>query len=251
MSKSLAAIVFLVASPALSDPLDHSSPGPQSIHDEPGPTALPFAAAASSTTAEGRDGAPVAAHTRWHEPSLESGIGVDFALGAGVSGFTSKMMRDTITSPVSGLWDARMSIGTHVPIGIDISYVGTAANVRTLGGTPNGTLVGATFEVALRYTVLPRAPVTPYLFGGAGWQRYDLNNVRLATADSGMQQADSILEIPMGAGVALRTANGFTVDARGTFRAQATDSNMVVDASSGGHAKLHTWEASTLLGYEF
>ena len=44
--------------------------------------------------------------------------------------------------------------------------------------------------------------------------------------------------------------SGFTVDLRGTFRA-ATDSTLLIDQSNGSYAKLHAWEASAALGYEF
>jgi hypothetical protein len=187
----------------------------------------------------------------WNEPGLQSGVGVQFTVGGGLMGFTDRAMRDTVSSDVAGLWDARLSLGTHVPIGLDVSYLGSAQNVNTLAGTPNGTLVGTTAEAALRWNILPHAAVTPYIFGGLGWQRYDLTNTRVAAADSGMQQSDNFLEVPMGLGFAIRQMNGFTLDARGTYRAQATSSDLVLDTSTGNFAKVNTWEASAALGYEF
>jgi hypothetical protein len=184
----------------------------------------------------------------WHEPGLQSDIGVGVALGGGLSGFTDQTMRDTMSNQVGGLWDLRVSVGTHVPIGLDINYIGTAANVEALG-QDNGTLVGTTVEGALRFNALPHYKFNPYVFAGIGYQRYDLRNDKLATSDSGMKNSDQLVEFPMGTGIAYRDRSGFTADLRGTFRA-AAKSDLVVDPS-GNKADLHTWEASGALGYEF
>ncbi len=64
--------------------------------------------------------APVDAYA-WNEPRLQTGIGVGFIVGGGVAGFTDQSMRNALTSQVQGLWDARLSIGTHIPLGIDLS----------------------------------------------------------------------------------------------------------------------------------
>jgi hypothetical protein len=184
----------------------------------------------------------------WHEPGLQSDIGVGVTVGGGVSGFTDQAMRDTTTSKVSGLWDLRVSIGTHVPIGVDISYVGTAANVESLG-RDNGTLIGTTVEGALRFNILPHYKINPYIFAGIGYQRYDLRSPNFAQSDSGMQDSSDFAEFPMGTGISYRDRTGFTADVRGTFRA-AANSNLLTD-TNGTKADMHTWEASAALGYEF
>jgi hypothetical protein len=186
----------------------------------------------------------------WSEPGMVSQVGVGLSIGGGISGFTDRAMRDTTSSDVGGLWDFRASIGTHIPIGLDIAYVGTAADINTFAGSPNGTLVGTTVEGALRYNILPHYMVNPYVFAGLGWQRYDVTNVKFSTADSGLLKHDNLAEVPLGAGVSLRDPTGFMFDLRGTFRA-ATNSNLLIDPRTGNQADLHTWEASAALGYEF
>lgn len=187
----------------------------------------------------------------WMEPTLRSGIGIGFTVGGGVTGFTDKALRDTVSSDVGGLWDFRASIGTHIPLGIDVTYLGTAQNVNTLQtGQANGTLIGTTVEGALRFNMLPHNDLNPYVFGGVGWQRYDVHNMVFAHADTGLAQNDNLVEFPMGAGLSYRDPSGFTVDARGTFRA-ATASTLVIDPRTGNYADLHSWEASAALGYEF
>jgi hypothetical protein len=186
----------------------------------------------------------------WYEPRLPSGIGIGLTVGGGLSGFTDRAMRDTVTSNVGGLWDARLSFGTHVPLGLDVSYLGTAANIQSLTGVSNGTLVGTTVEAALRLNLLPHYSFDPYIFAGAGWQRYDVTSMRLAQADTGMKASDNVAEFPMGAGLSFRDLSGFTVDLRGTFR-PTTSSTLLLDQRNETYASLHTWEASAAIGYEF
>jgi len=191
----------------------------------------------------------------WREPGLQSGIGVSTIIGGGVTGFTDKTMRNT-TSDVGGLWDFRLTIGSHVPIALDLSYVGSATNINGLPTGRKGTLVGTTAEAALRYNLLPHFPWTPYIFAGVGWQRYDVTQTNVSLSDSGMNDHDNLLEFPVGGGLAYRMA-GFVFDLRGTFRA-TTDQDLVLtrpvlasSPTSDDFAAMHTWEASAALGYEF
>lgn len=205
-----------------------------------------------STAALADDGLqehPDAYSYAWSEPGLQSGVGVGVTLGGGISGFTDQSMRNTASSSVGGLWGLHVSIGTHVPIGVDLNYIGTATNMKPLG-TDNGTLVGTTFEGALRYNILPHFSWTPYVFAGIGYQRYDLTSAHLAQSDSGMKSSDNIAVFPMGAGISYRDTSGFVVDLRGTFRA-AMSSTLVLDPVTNKFDDLHTVEGSANLGYEF
>jgi hypothetical protein len=189
----------------------------------------------------------------WYAPELSTGIGVSAILGGGVTGFTDKTMRST-TANAGGLWDLRVTLGSHLPLALDISYLGSATNINGLPTGNKGTLIGTTVEGALRYNVLPHYAFTPYVFGGVGWQRYDVTQTTVSLTDSGMNDHDNLLEFPMGAGLAYRTG-GFVVDVRGTFRA-AMDQNLVLTTptltpTSSDFAAMHTWEASAALGYEF
>lgn len=189
----------------------------------------------------------------WYDTALPSGIGVSTILGGGVAGFTDKAMRST-TSDLGGLWDLRITIGSHIPLALDIGYVGTATNINGLPTGNKGTLIGTTAEGALRWNMLPHFAWTPYLFAGMGWQRYDVTQTSVSLSDAGMNDHDNLLVFPMGAGVAWRMA-GFVADIRGTFRA-ATDENLVLTSplppsSNNTFAPMHTWEAAAAVGYEF
>ena len=186
----------------------------------------------------------------WSESRLKTGIGVGFTVGGGIAGFTDQTMRNAMAANVNGLWDLRASIGTHVPLGLDVTYLGTSQNINTFNGAANGTLVGTTVEAALRYNVLPHADWSPYFFTGIGWQRYDVTSMKFATSDTGIGSSDNLVDFPMGTGIAYRDVSGLTVDLRGTFR-PTTSSTLVLDPRSGAYADLHTWEASGAIGYEF
>ncbi len=185
----------------------------------------------------------------WNEPRMQTGIGVGFILGGGIAGYTDQSMRNVLTSSVAGLWDARLSLGTHIPLGLDLSYIGQASDMRTFTGQSNGTLIGTTAEAALRWNILPHYEWNPYIFAGVGWQRYDLQSMVFATSDTGIKSTDNLVEYPMGAGVSYRDNSGLLVDLRGTFRA-VPSSTLVVDPT-GVPASAHWWEASGAIGYEF
>jgi hypothetical protein len=184
----------------------------------------------------------------WYDPHLATGVGVGVTIGGGISGFTDQTMRNALSSDVVGLWDARVSVGTHVPLGIDVSYVGTAANVNAPRG---GTLVGSVAEGALRLNLLPHDVWNPYLFAGIGWQRYDVTGMGSAPTLGAIsvRGSENLVEYPMGVGISMRDESGWLVDARGTFRAEPS-SSLVRDVT-GVEASAHWWEASAAIGYEF
>lgn len=213
---------------------------------------LLVACAALATPGSARaDDAPSIYDYSWHEHLLKSDIGVSTLLGGGITGFTDKAMRDTMSNDIGGLWDLRVTLGSHIPLALDLGYVGTAATINALGVKKSGTLVGTTAEAALRYNILPHFAWDPYAFVGIGWQRYDLTGGTFTVADTGIKDSDNSVVFPMGAGIAYRARRGLVVDLHGTFRAN-TDYGLVVQSlGSSSYVPMHTWEASGAVGYEF
>jgi hypothetical protein len=226
------------------------SPPPAS--EAPPPVVNPDTAATNDTTTDVSDPSSPSYDFSyaWFDPRLRSGIGVSATLGGGVVGFTDKAMRNT-TSDVGGLWDLRVTLGSHVPLGLDISYLGSATDIKGLAPGQSATLIGTTAEAALRYNVLPHFAWNPYVFAGAGWQRYDVSKSSGTLMSNVMSDHDNLVEFPVGTGVAYRRG-GLVADLRGTFRA-TTEENLVLSApgSNGDFVPMHTWEASAALGYEF
>lgn len=192
----------------------------------------------------------------WHNPHLRTGIGVSVLLGGGVSQFTNGTMRGT-TSDLGGLWDLHVTIGTHLPLALDVAYVGSATSISGLPTGNTGTLVGSAAEGTLRWNVLPHYAWTPYVFGGVGYQRYDVKGTSVSLSDSGMNSSDNLLNVPAGLGFAWRTSNGFVADIHGTYRFTwfqdlvLQNGAPVTGTSSNNFVKMNSWGASASLGYEF
>lgn len=188
----------------------------------------------------------------WSDRHMRSGIGIAASIGGGVTGFTDKALRH-MTASDGGLWDLRVTIGSHIPLALDVSYLGSATDINGLPNGESGTLIGTTVEGALRYNILPHARWNPYLFAGAGWQRYDVTQAKVTLLTSGMNDTDNLVEFPLGAGVSYRR-HGLVVDVRGTFR-PTVEQNLVLtkralSPTSSDFAPMHTWAASAAIGYE-
>jgi hypothetical protein len=191
---------------------------------------------------------PAKSSDAWSEPSLRSRIGVAFIAAGGLSGFVGTTMRDVVDSDVGGAWNARVTVGSHIPIGLDVSYVGTAVDIRPVGAIDTGTLIGTELEAAVRWNILPHHRWNPYVFLGAGWQHYNITSATFSRAATGLADDDDLAVFPMGAGIAYRDPSRITFELRGTFRA-ASESRLLVEAD-GASASLDTWEASAAIGYE-
>jgi hypothetical protein len=181
-------------------------------------------------------------------PSLWSGIAV--SAGGGVSGFTGESARDAASD--GGGWDVRATIGTHSPIAAEVSYLGSMQAIDALGLDDNALLVGNGVQANVRINLSTTSAVQPFLFGGAAWRHYSLQNVDTNTSD--VSGSDDVLEIPVGAGVAYRY-RGFILDARGEFRASTNDdllpSLTQEPFSNDNQAELHRWGVNANVGYEF
>jgi len=185
----------------------------------------------------------------WQDPTMYSRIGIGINVGGGLEGFTGSDMRDAVDSDVGGMWQARVTIGSHIPVALDVAYVGTAVDITPLGALDTGTLVGTSVEGAARWNILPHYAWNPYVFGGLGWQRYDVSNVTFSRADSGLSGEDNLLIVPMGGGISYRDTTGIVFDVRGAYR-WAEDSTLL-QMPDGSFASLSTWEATAQVGYEF
>jgi hypothetical protein len=192
----------------------------------------------------------------WHEPQLRSGIGISTTLGGGVTQFTNGTMRGT-ASDLGGLWGLHVTLGSHLPLALDVAYVGSATHLSGLPTGRQGTLIGSAAEGTLRWNVLPHFGWTPYVFGGVGWQRYDVTETNVSLSDSGMNDHDNLLNFPMGLGFAWRSRGGLVADVHGTYRYTMYQDLVlksgvpITDSSHSDFIKMNTWEASAAVGYEF
>jgi hypothetical protein len=183
------------------------------------------------------------------EPSdrPHSRVGVGTTIGGGVIGFVDDKAR-AFTEP-GGSWETRVTAGTREWLALEAAYVGSAQNISALGLGNNARLIGNGAEGDLRVN-LTRQMVQPYLFGGLGWDHYQLNMSGSNT--SSLRDKDDVLTVPFGAGLSLRVARGLLIDVRATGRAAFYDDLMDGPyAASGQDAKLHSWNLAGRLGWEF
>jgi hypothetical protein len=181
---------------------------------------------------------------------------MSISVGAGVQDFTSERMQDT--TDMGGLWDLRLAFGTTSPVGLEVAYIGSATPINTVfGPDQDATLIGTGAEGLARLNVIPLGVVTPYVFGGLAWQRYDVVNADFRTADTGIEDEDTLFEVPVGAGLAFRPA-GFLADARFTYRAAMGEDLVIEDDRNpidinddDNKAGMDTWQVSARVGVEF
>lgn len=185
----------------------------------------------------GDDRAPAASSYGEHRHQPKSDLGVSVTAGAGVRRFTSDDMRTALTNEWSGVAEVRLTLGSRKRFGLEASTSASAARARS-GDTDSTPLIGLDDELALRLNVLPRGDVAPYAFAGIGWQHFDIRNGVL-----GIDQDETSMVFPVGAGIAYRNPGGPLFDVRGTFRPAAFD-NLIADTS------LDSWTVSAAVGFE-
>ncbi len=180
--------------------------------------------------------------------------GMSVSVGAGVQDFTNDQMQET--TDMGGLWDLRVAFGTTSPVGLEAAYIGSATPINTVfGPEQDATLIGTGAEGLARVNIIPLGVVTPYAFGGLAWQRYDVTGADFRTADTGIEDEDTLLEVPVGAGLAFRPY-GFLADARFTYRAALGEDLVIADdrdpiETNDTKAGMDTWGVSARLGVEF
>jgi hypothetical protein len=176
-----------------------------------------------------------------------SRVGIGTTIGGGVIGFVDDKAR-AFTNP-GGSWETRVTAGTREFVALEAAYVGSAQSINALGLDNNARLIGNGAEGDVRVN-LTRQMVQPYLFGGLGWDHYQLS--MSGTNTSSLRDKDDVLTVPFGLGLSLRVAKGLLIDLRGTARAAFYDDLMDGPyAASGQDAKLHSWNLAGRLGWEF
>jgi hypothetical protein len=180
------------------------------------------------------------------EQSMMERYGIGVVLGGGVEGFTDHTMRTT--TQTGGNWDVRAIFGTRQYLALEAAYIGSAQGIDALGLDNSAVLVGNGVEGALRLNFTKDQLVQPFIFAGAAWRRYDLQNASFNT--SAVRDEDDVLEIPMGAGLAYHY-RGLMFDARGEFRAATQEDLMPSLTNQGDAAKMHRWGANLNVGYAF
>jgi peptidoglycan-associated lipoprotein len=175
-------------------------------------------------------------------------IGVQATVGGGVTGFFEQGARAFTSTGAS--YEARLAAGTRTHVALEAAYVGSAQNINALGLSTNALLLGNGAEGDLRINFTTRA-IQPYIFGGAGWTRYQLQNTPVAT--SSIQSKDDTLQVPVGVGLSARAGRSFLLDVRATERFVFDDQmfNNAASATNAGNSGMRNWNVGARLGWEF
>src|SRR5579871_235747 len=179
-----------------------------------------------------------------HHDTPPSQLGIEASVGGGAVGFIDSAVRNTVNT--GGAWDARLTFGTRLPIAIEGAYVGSAQSIDALGLATNSRLVGNGVEGDLRLN-FTNFKVQPYIFGGAGWTHYQINNSNINTSSVASQ--DNVGTVPLGAGISIRPTKVFIVDIRGTYRAVFDD--QMFDRITNSNNSMQNWNAYGRVGFEF
>lgn len=251
----LLAPTVLLAQPAnKDDPQPSGTYGGQTYGTMAAPQPAPAPAPAAEPAAPAEPSYEVTARqyettTMTEEkPSLFKDLGFAITLGGGVSGFTDDTARTT--SADGGGWDVRATIGTRKMLAMEVSYLGSAQTIDALGLDSDAMLVGNGVQANARLNFARGYALTPFVFVGAAWRRYDLANFDSNTSD--VADSDNVVEFPMGAGVAYRIGD-LILDARGEYR-PTTDADLMPSltrSEPGAEASLHRWGVNANIGYEF
>lgn len=154
-------------------------------------------------------------------------------LGGGASTFTGEL--GDVTQGGAG-WTGRVVIGARTTLGFELSYFGAANTIEGLDvditdvgdlGNDN-TVISSAGEGLVRLNLLgARAPVKPFVAGGANYTRFD--------SDTLFDNTEA-LGFPLAAGVQFYPMDNFTIGARGDYRilTDLIDENMPNGNQWGG-----------------
>jgi opacity protein-like surface antigen len=189
-------------------------------------------------------GAALAQDYDWEDDDRAGDYGITLTAGGGVAGFTDPDMRDVASE--GGMWEARVAVGTRRYLSLEAAYIGSAQAIDALGLDTDAMLVGTGFEGALRANFLT-GDIQPYVLAGMGWTRYSITNADVNTSD--LADADTLLTIPVGAGLSYRI-DQVVLDARAVYRT-ASQEDLLPEANGSDDEKMHSWNALLQAGYEF
>jgi hypothetical protein len=220
--------------------------------DDSGPVTCPpppgesdEACPAPPQTAQPQPAAPPPAQYTPPPPSAESQHyhipWLAMTVGGGVDDFAGDALRHS--TQIGGSWNARLTIGQHNILAGEVSYIGSAQNINSLGIGTRSTIVGNGIQGDLRLNATLDTMFQPFVYAGAAWRHYSTTETPNAFAD--LATTDDVFEVPVGAGIAAYFG-GLTVDVRGEYRfafgGNSSDSN--------GNS-LDRWGATGNFGFEF
>jgi outer membrane protein OmpA-like peptidoglycan-associated protein len=232
--------------------MEVSQPAAEEAPPPPPETPPPVAEPAPETTIapppqpSDQASAEVARSAREAQPRRPlSLVGVGMTAGGGVVGFNDKTSRSL--ADTGGSWDVRLTLGTRLPLGLDVAYVGSAQSLTATGFSSNAYILGNGAEADLRLQ-WPKGMLRPFVFGGVGWTHYSVE--RSTVVGTGLtRRTDDIGTVPLGLGLAVGMPMGVMFEVRLTERLAFDD--QLFRTSGPTDTGMDSWNGTARLGAEF
>jgi opacity protein-like surface antigen len=183
------------------------------------------------------------------------GIGIDsMQAGGGISDFTGAAA--SALTKLGAEWDLRLGMNLNLPISLEFAYVGSTHPTNDVMGPLAG---GASFlangvEGLVRYDFTLRLRLSPFLFGGAGWDHWSLGGGGARSNPLAVEGSDNTMTIPFGGGVEYPITDHWDVDGRFTYRTTLLDELLQTNGAgqpNAGAKSLTTWTMTARVGYLF
>jgi hypothetical protein len=178
-------------------------------------------------------------------------MGYGLSVGGGVDDFAGDAFRGA--TEIGGSWDVRATVGTRLPVAFEGSYIGSAQTIHAFGidNDNDATLMGNGLQGAARFNMTWNYPVQPFIYGGAAWRHYELNNSDFNVSE--VNDSDDVFEVPVGVGVA-GYVQGLMADVRAEYRGAWGDDlipSLTNDDTNTIIGSMDRWGVAGNIGAEF
>jgi hypothetical protein len=168
--------------------------------------------------------------------------------GGGIMSFAGQEMKDL--AGAGGYWDARVVMGLRWIVALEAAYVGVTSQLSAPGVAEGSSLLGNGVEGTLRLNIPISTGdgtyVLPFGVAGLGWQNLRITNG--GTDGTMLAQADDIMTIPLGGGLAIGYRHLY-LDTRFIYRYTRYEDLIPANGRSSDH--LRQWTFGANVGYAF
>jgi len=185
----------------------------------------------------------------------ELGTGVEsLQAGGGISDFTGAAA--SALTKLGATLDIHLGLHfAELPISAEVGYVASTHPTNDIMGplAGNASINSNGLEGLVRYNFRLRAPVSPYVFGGVGWDHWSLGGGAQSNPLA-IQGDDNTAVFPFGGGVEYPFARHWDVESRFTYRTTILDDMLLTNAAgqpNAGAKSFTTWNMTARVGYLF
>jgi hypothetical protein len=178
----------------------------------------------------------------------------DVRAGGGISDFTGAAASNL--TKLGAEWEVRTGLNLGMPFKLEGGYVGSTHPINNVLSpfAPGGPSIRSNgLEVLANYEFASRFRAKPFVFGGFGWDHWNLSG-GAQNNPMAIKGSDDTLAFPFGAGVRVPVATHWDLDGRFTYRGQLLDDMLQTNSAgqpNAGAKSLTTWATTARVGYVF